>query len=242
MAMVLSALGSAALAQAPTDTRRSGTADMSPALQAMQRDSAAHPAALWLADGAARFESDCARCHGPRSLRDVAARYPAFDVSLGRPVTLARRIARCREKHARHAPLPIGSDELVALETYVASLAAGLPIAPPPDPRLASAREQGARLWQQRFGQLDLSCATCHDANAGRKLAGSTIPQAHPTGYPIYRLEWQGMGGLQRRFRNCMTGVRAEPFAFDSAEFTALEAYLMQRAAGMALEVPAVRP
>jgi sulfur-oxidizing protein SoxA len=73
-------------------------------------------------------------------------------------------------------------------------------------------------------------------------LAGSTIPQGHPTGYPLYRLEWQGMGSLQRRLRNCMTGVRAEPFAPGADEFTALELYLMQRAAGMPLETPAVRP
>jgi sulfur-oxidizing protein SoxA len=50
------------------------------------------------------------------------------------------------------------------------------------------------------------------------------------------------MGSLQRRLRNCMTGVRAEPFALGSDEFTALELYLMQRAAGMLLETPAVRP
>ena len=68
------------------------------------------------------------------------------------------------------------------------------------------------------------------------------IPQAHPTGYPIYRLEWQGLGSLQRRLRGCMSGVRAEPFAFDAPELVALELYLMQRAAGMLLETPAVRP
>ena len=68
------------------------------------------------------------------------------------------------------------------------------------------------------------------------------IPQAHPTGYPIYRLEWQGLGSLQRRLRDCMSGVRAEPFAFDAPELVELELYLMQRAAGMRLETPAVRP
>jgi sulfur-oxidizing protein SoxA len=33
-------------------------------------------------------------------------------------------------------------------------------------------------------------------------LAGNVIPQAHPTGYPIYRLEWQKMGSLQRRLQS----------------------------------------
>ncbi|NBT56956.1 MAG: sulfur oxidation c-type cytochrome SoxA, partial [Betaproteobacteria bacterium] len=80
------------------------------------------------------------------------------------------------------------------------------------------------------------------DQQAGRLLGGTVIPQAHPTGYPLYRLEWQGMGTLQRRLRNCMSGVRAEPFAYGSTELVALELYLVQRAAGMPLEAPAVRP
>jgi len=36
--------------------------------------------------------------------------------------------------------------------------------------------------------------------------------------------------------------VRAEPFDFDADEMTALELMLMQRAAGMPLETPGVRP
>lgn len=68
------------------------------------------------------------------------------------------------------------------------------------------------------------------------------IPQAHPTGYPIYRLEWQGMGSLARRIRNCMVGVRAEPYAPGAPEVAELELYLMWRARGMKLETPAVRP
>ena len=68
------------------------------------------------------------------------------------------------------------------------------------------------------------------------------IPQAHPTGYPLYRLEWQRVGSLQRRLRGCMTGVRAEPFAYGAPEYTAIELFLMSRAAGMAMETPAVRP
>ena len=56
--------------------------------------------------------------------------------------------------------------------------------------------------------------------------AAAPIPQAHPTGYPLYRLEWQGLGSLQRRLRNCMVGVRAEPFPFGAPEYVDLELYL----------------
>ena len=62
----------------------------------------------------------------------------------------------------------------------------------------------GKELFQQRWGQLNLSCGQCHDDNWGKRLAGSVIPQAHPTGYPIYRLEWQSLGSLPRRLRGCI--------------------------------------
>jgi sulfur-oxidizing protein SoxA len=134
------------------------------------------------------------------------------------------------------------SRELLSLAAFVARQSRGLPIAPPDDPRLASFREQGAVIWRRRQGQLNLSCAICHDDNAGKKLAGVTIPEAHPTGYPIYRLEWQALGSLKRRLRNCLVGIRAEAYPFDSLEYVALEIYLMDRAKGMALETPGVRP
>lgn len=60
--------------------------------------------------------------------------------------------------------------------------------------------------------------------------------------YPIYRLEWQGLGSQQRRMWACMTGVGAEPFDFGSGEFVALEAYLAARGAGLPRETPGVLP
>jgi sulfur-oxidizing protein SoxA len=107
---------------------------------------------------------------------------------------------------------------------------------------LRSFREQGAAIWARRQGQLNLSCAICHDDNAGKKLAGVAIPEAHPTGYPIYRLEWQALGSLKRRLRNCLVGVRAEAYPYDALEYVALEVFLMDRAKGMILESPGVRP
>ena len=51
-----------------------------------------------------------------------------------------------------------------------------------------------------------------------RRLGGSPITQGHPTGYPIYRLEWQSLGSLQRRLRNCLAGVRAEAPPYGAPE------------------------
>ncbi len=175
-------------------------------------------------------------------MRGVAVRYPAFDAHTAAPLTLAGRINACRTRHQQAAAWAPESETLLGLEALVAMASRGMPIAPPLDPRLEVYRHQGRQLFSRPLGQLDLSCAQCHDRLAGRRLGGSLIPQGHPTAYPVYRLEWQGLGSLQRRLRNCLVGVRAEVPAFGDADLVALELHLMQRAAGMPLETPGVRP
>jgi len=250
LAIVPMLLGAAALSAAD-DARRSGFDFMSPATQAMQRDDMQNPGMLWVKDGETLWnakvgvsDKSCASCHGDatKTMHGVAARYPAFDADERAPLTLAGRIATCRQKRQLALPLAAEGHDLLALEAYVAFQSRGLPIEPPDDPRLAPYRERGRLRYLERVGQLDFSCAQCHDDNAGQRLAGSVIPQAHPTGYPLYRLEWQGLGSLQRRLRNCMSGVRAQPYAYGSMELTELELYLASRAAGLRIETPAVRP
>jgi L-cysteine S-thiosulfotransferase len=244
-------LAQTAGAPAVSGSKRSGFEFMSPSTQAMQKDDTLNPGMLWVSGGEALWsrpagqrEKACVSCHASAasSMRGVAARYPAFDDVLGRPITLANRINQCRQQHQQADPLPYESADLLNLETYVAHQSRGLPMAPPDDPKLKPFRDAGEKRFMQRMGQLGLSCAQCHDASAGKRLGGSIIPEAHHTGYPLYRLEWQTVGSLQRRLRNCMTGVRATPFAFGSQELLELELYLATRAKGMPMETPAVRP
>jgi sulfur-oxidizing protein SoxA len=147
----------------------------------------------------------------------------------------------CRVEQQQASLLAPESKELLALTAYIAHQSRGLPIESN-DPRLEPTIAAGREIFERRQGQLNLACAHCHNDNRGRKLAGITVPQAHPTGYPLYRLEWQTLGSLQRRLRNCMIGMRAESYAYGSPEFLALEAFLMWRARGMPVETPAVRP
>jgi len=250
-AAVVLAVFTTSLALAQGDGRRSSYQEMGPALQKMQDDDTANPAMLFVQAGAAAWNEkagaagkSCADCHGDAaaSMKGVAARYPAFAPEAGRPVDLEGRINLCRTTRQEVAALAPESDGLLALSAYLALQSRGQAIAPPDDPRLAAVRAQGADLYKRRQGQLNLSCANCHDDNAGRKLAGATIPQGHPTGYPIYRLEWQALGSLKRRLRNCVAGMRAEPWPFDATEYLALESHLMMRARGMKVDAPGVRP
>ena len=224
---------------------------MGPALQAMQRDDSLNPGMLWVLDGQARWAQaqgpggkSCAHCHGAtpaERLRGVAATYPAWDAMSSRPLNLAERIAACRSRH-QGVRDPFTDDALLALEAAVAQASRGLPVAPPADARLQPWRARGQALWQQRMGQLDLSCSQCHDDRVGQRLGGSPIPPGHAAGYPTYRLEWQALGSLQRRIRNCSTGVRAQPWPAGSDDLRALEVFMAWRDRGLPVEAPAVRP
>nr|WP_316183525.1 MULTISPECIES: sulfur oxidation c-type cytochrome SoxA [unclassified Bradyrhizobium] len=231
--------------------RRSGYDFMSSDTKAMQDDDTANPAMLSVLDGEALWTTKagtankaCGDCHGAVdvSMKGVAARYPAFNAASGVPVDLGQRVNLCRRQHQEAAPFAAESRELLALTALIAKQSRGMPITAGNDPRLASSIARGRDLFFQRQGQLNLACANCHDDNWDRHLAGSSITQGQPTGYPIYRLEWQGMGSLQRRLRGCMTGVRAQAFDFDAPDMIALELYLMSRARGMTMDAPAVRP
>jgi L-cysteine S-thiosulfotransferase len=241
----------AAAAEIPLAERRSGFDLMSPETQAMQRDDTANPGMLWVGEGEALWNRKegatnraCADCHGEaaQSMRGVAARYPAFNAERQGPVDLQGQINLCRETRQNATPLRWESQELLALTTYVAHQSRGMPVVVPDDERLTPFREQGRARFHERQGQLNFSCGNCHDDNWGKRLAGNVIPQAHPTGYPIYRLEWQGLGSLQRRLRSCMTGVRAEPYPYGAPEWVELELYLNWRARGLPVETPGVRP
>ncbi len=235
----------------PDDPRHSGYRDMGAELRRMQDDDTANPAMLFVQSGQALWQQkagaagkSCADCHQEvaQSMKGVAARYPALPPGADQPVDLEGRINLCRTERQKAPAFAPESPELLGLAAYVALQSRGQPIAPPDDPALAPFRSVGEAIYRDRQGQLNLSCSSCHDDNAGKRLAGAPIPQGHPTGYPIYRLEWQTLGSLKRRLRNCLVGMRAEGWDWDDPQYVALELYLMARARGMAMDAPAVRP
>jgi L-cysteine S-thiosulfotransferase len=243
--------GAAGAAEIPLAERKSGYEFLGRETRAMQDDDTANPAMLSVLDGETLWQrkdgsaaKSCADCHGDArtSMKGVAARYPAFDAARGRPVDLEERVNICRAEKQQATPLAFESKELLALAAYVGQQSRGMPIDIADEARIKPFLQAGRDMFTERQGQLNLSCAQCHDDNWGQKLAGAPIPQGHPTGYPIYRLEWQTLGSLQRRLRNCLFGMRAISYPYGAAEMVNLELYLMWRARGMPIETPAVRP
>ena len=235
-----------ALAQ---DGQRSSFDLMKPETQAMQRDDASNPAMLWVQDGrslwvakAGAADKSCADCHGDVSkLRGVATRYPGYSETQKTIVTLDQQILFCRTQAQKAEPWVLETKPVLSLSALIGLQSRGLPVTKT-GPAEAQAVAQGRTLFTERRGQMNLSCAQCHDDHAGQSLGGATIPQGHPNGYPIYRLEWQDLGSLERRLRNCLNGVRSEPWRAGSQESVAIQTYLRDRAAGLPVETPAIRP
>jgi sulfur-oxidizing protein SoxA len=129
----------------------------------------------------------------------------------------------------------------LALTAYVAYQSRGMPVQVVVDGPARPFFEAGRDIYVARRGQLNLACGQCHEDNWGKQLRGDRLSQGHGNGYPIYRLEWQGLGSLQRRLRNCNVGVRAEPYPYGAQEYVNLELFLAWRARGLTVETPGVR-
>ena len=232
----------------PLDQLRSGVEFAGADVRAMQADDFANPGMLWVDRGERLWREpaggkSCASCHGEArtSMRGVATRYPAHDPTSGQVLDLEARINDCRVHRQQLPPLARESDDLLGLEAFVAQQSRGLPMAVRVDGAAGATFERGRAFYFTRHGQMNLSCAQCHDGHWGKKLYSETLSQGHGTAFPAYKLEWQALGSLQRRIRACMYGIRAQMPDYGAPELTDVELYLAWRAQGLPVEAPGVR-
>jgi len=229
--------------------RRSGYTLLGSELRALQDDHFANPGMLWVDRGKRLWNApdgpskqSCRNCHGdPTKLRGLATRLPRFDVEAGRLDNLDTLVRSCRAERQQAELLAHESADLLALTTLIAHQSRGLPLAVTIDGPAKDAFEQGRASFERRRGQLDLSCADCHERLQGARLRGETISAGMINGFPLYRLTWEGLGSRQRMIRWCNEAVRAKPMDPASQRALALELYLAWRSRGLALESPAVR-
>jgi L-cysteine S-thiosulfotransferase len=256
--------GGPANAQERPGDVRPGKDFQSAETRALQDDETRNPGMLWVEQGAKLWNEpagtsgkSCASCHGvaETSMKGVAARYPVAGIVTtahngvggrnlppGRDVvTIDSRIDTCRTANQGGERLAWESSERLALSAYVTFQSRGMPRQSVRELGHDLVLREGHRLFNARQGQLNLSCAQCHDDLVGKKLRGDTISQAQTHGWPAYRFEWQTIGSLQRRLRACSLGVRAEVLDYGHDDYLALEYYLAWRGEGLPMESPGVR-
>ena len=138
-------------------------------------------------------------------------------------------------------PWEFGSEELLAMTIFVKHQSRGEPVEVEVDGPAAAAFERGKAHFYQRRGQLDMSCAHCHDQNYGKLLRGDVLTQGHSNGYPIYALGDESARHLHKLLWHCNELMRSTPFDVLSDEFVALELFLAWRGEGLPVETPGVR-
>ncbi|GAC1413553.1 MAG: sulfur oxidation c-type cytochrome SoxA [Candidatus Velthaea sp.] len=239
----------ATLAPYTVGSEKSGFVYATPQTRTMQTDDFNNPGFLWIDKGKTLWNQvagtegkSCASCHNAAesSMKGVGAGYPKVDAATGKLVDVEERINLERARMGAPA-FAWESEELLAMTAYVKLQSRGMPVKVATTGPAHAFWLAGKQFYQTRRGQLDMSCEQCHGQNNDRKLRSETLSQGQTNGFPTYRLSWQGLGSTQRRFRECNQQIRAEPLAFGSSEYDALELYVASRGQGLPVESPAVR-
>lgn len=238
------------MAQYKTDAGTySGYVVADPTTREMQDDEFMNPGMLWVdnakplwttADGSAG--KSCADCHGDvESMKGVATRYPTTDKETGKFMNVELRINDCRERRMGAKPWKYESDELLGMTALVKMQSQGMPVNVDISGPNEAWYKKGDEFYHTPRGQMDVACVDCHVQNEGMMMRAEKLSQGQSNGFPTYRLKWQKLGSLHRRFRGCNNNIRAERLPYGSDEYLALELYVAWRGNGLPIEAPSVR-
>ena len=230
---------------------KSGYDFIKPESRAMQDDDFENPGMLAVEKGQVLFNSHqngagkaCAECHGKDGAnlnKKNIARYPVYSEDAAEIVTLQKRISRCRDNTSGSKTLATDHPDLVNLETFVRHQANGEAVNVQTEGPVAEKLKAGKQLYNTRYGLIDMACYHCHDLYPGQMIRGQKISQGQGNGFPAYRLGTGEITNLHQRIQQCLTLMRAEPFAADSKEIRLLGLYITSRSNGLRIETPAVR-
>lgn len=219
--------------------------------RATEADSFANPGMLNVERGEVIWNTvegeagkSCASCHNNASetMKGVGATYPKWKADAGKPFNLELQINACRTDNMKAEPYKFDDADQRDLVTYIKHQSLGTPVKVDlAAGEMMSWWEKGKERYYKRTGQLNLACASCHEANSGKYIRADHLSQGNTNGFPTYRFVAAGMVSLHNRFRGCIRDTRAEqPKAF-SDELMALEVYTAWRGQGLSVETPAVR-
>lgn len=219
--------------------------------RALQTDTFENPGLLGVEVGAEMWETvegtegkSCASCHGDaaESMADVGTSFPKWDADSGKPINVELQINKCRTEQMGAEALPFDKKGQKEITAFVKHQALGKPVALDlAQGEMQSWWDQGKDLYYTRTGQLNLSCASCHEQNNGNYIRADHLSQGNVNGFPTYRLKQGNLISVHNRFRGCIRDTRAEYPAAFSDELMALEVYVTWRGSGLSVETPGVR-
>lgn len=218
--------------------------------QSLQRDDFDNPGMLFVdqaiddwnrVEGSA--DKSCASCHGAPedSMKGVRAVYPKWNETAGEVRTLATQINDCRVTQMGADKLKYAKAKMARMEALISVQSRGMPVNVAIDGPSAAMWAQGKEMYYSRTGQLELSCASCHEDNYGMHIRSDHLSQGQINGFPVYRLKNAKLTTAHGRFKGCVRDTRAQTYKPGSQEFMALELYVASRGNGLSVEAPSVR-
>ncbi len=217
--------------------------------QAMQLDDFDNPGMVFVEDGLATWDTvdgsegkSCSSCHNDmESMAGVKATYPKWNEAAGEVRTLQMQMNDCRTTRMGAEAWKYDSGKAINMESALSSVSRGMPVDVAIDGPAQSTWELGKELYYTRTGQLELSCANCHEDSYGQMIRADHLSQGQINGFPVYRLKNAKLNGVHSRFKGCVRDTRAETYSPGSKEFVALELYVASRGNGLSVEGPSIR-
>ncbi|MGB8814266.1 MAG: sulfur oxidation c-type cytochrome SoxA [Paracoccaceae bacterium] len=218
--------------------------------RAMQMDDFSNPAMvfvdkgmdLWAAVDGTEGKS-CASCHeGMESMAGARTSMPKMNKAGDDLWSMENFVNDCRTTRMGAEEWKWNSDEMKNMTAALSMQSRGEPMKVAIDGPAAAFWEKGKELYYTRFGQLELSCANCHEASYGKMIRADHLSQGQINGFPAYRLKDAAVVSIHQRFVGCVRDTRAETFKAGSPEFRALELYVASRGEGLSIEGVSVRP
>lgn len=261
--MVLLVLGS--LAMASVHAQKSAAIQSIEEYRAMLADG--NPAELFEAKGedlwkqkrgpkAASLEK-CDLGLGPGVIKGAFVTLPRYFADTNKVQDLESRLLTCMEtlqgfNSAEIAKTPFGKGEqnnVTALATWIAGESRDMTFnLPQAHPQEQIAYEVGKRLFFQRGGPHDFSCASCHSGDNWRirlqDLPNLTKNPGDGVGFaawPAYRVSNGQMWGMQQRLNDCYRQQRFPYPGFASDVTVALGTYLGVNSQGSKSIAPALK-
>ena len=222
-----------------------------PETRALEADSFQNPGMLGIEQGEEIWNTvegtegkSCASCHDDAavSMKGVGAAYPKWDADSGKPINIELRINKCRVENMGAEAYKFDKGGQKPLTAYIKHQSLGMPVAMDlSQGEMQNWWDKGKETYYRRTGQLNLSCASCHEKNMGKYIRADHLSQGNVNGFPTYRLKQNKLISLHNRFRGCIRDTRAEfPAAF-SDTLMGLEVYTTWRGTGLSVETPGVR-
>ncbi|MBE1295953.1 MAG: sulfur oxidation c-type cytochrome SoxA [Rhodobacteraceae bacterium] len=218
--------------------------------QALQMDDFENPAMVFVDQAMEAWDTadgsegkSCASCHEDveTSMKGVRAVYPKWNEDAGEVRTLAMQINDCRENQMGAKKWKYTGGDMASMEALISVQSRGMPVNVAIDGPVQAMWEKGKEMYYTRTGQLELSCANCHEDSYGMMIRADHLSQGQINGFPTYRLKNAKLNTVHARFKGCVRDTRAETYKPGSDDFIALELYVASRGNGLSGEGPSVR-